>query len=101
MNITSSREELTLNIYEAEWQWLQPHLERDALITVSATIDLALAGERIAADDARQVGEWLDSGFLAKPTAAELARWGQEPAKKFLALIISPYVLIQEIGAIN
>jgi hypothetical protein len=101
MNASNSRDELGLNIDEAEWQWLRPHMERGAIITVAATIDLAEAGERIAADDARQIEEWLGSGALAKPTPAELARWENEPAKKFLILIISPFVLIQEIGIIN
>jgi hypothetical protein len=101
MNETSSRDELGQNIDEAEWQWLKPHLERGALITVDAAIDLAFAGERIAADDARQIETWLSSGALGKPTPAELARWESAPTKKFLTLIISPFVLIQEIGVIN
>lgn len=99
--MSSSREELALQIDEAEWQWLKPHLERGALITVAATIDLAEAGERLAVDDSRQIGEWISSGALGKPTAADIASWDREPAKKFLTLIISPFVLIQEIGRLN
>jgi hypothetical protein len=101
MNDIRSKEELALQIAEAEWQWLKPHLERGVLITVAAAVDLAEAGERIAADDAQQVGEWIGSGKLGKPTAEEVATWVAEPTKKFLMLVVSPYVLIQEIGPIN
>jgi len=101
MTEKSSREELALAIAEAEWQWLKPHLERGALITVAAATDLAAAAERIAADDASQVGAWIESGVLAKPTAAEIAAWDMTPSRKFLMLVISPYVLLQEIGTLN
>lgn len=95
------REELALNIDEAEWQWLKPHLERGALITVAGSLDLAEAGERIALDDSTSVAAWVAAGTIGKPTAEEIAAWDKEPDKKFLTLIISPYVLIQEIGIIN
>jgi hypothetical protein len=101
MSEIRSREELALQIAEAEWQWLKPHLAREALITVAPAVDLAAAGERIAADDAQQVGAWISSGRIGKPTPAEIVCWDSTPAKKFLMLVISPYVLIQEIGTIN
>lgn len=97
----ATRDELALNIDEAEWQWLKPHLERGALITVSAELDLAEAGEKIAADDTAPVSAWIASGKIGKPTEDEIAAWDTAPDKRFLTLIISPYVLIQEIGTIN
>lgn len=101
MTDIKNREELALNIDEAQWQWLKPLLERGALITVAAEIDLAEAGERIATDDSSFVSAWIAAGRVGKPTAEEIEKWDCEPAKKFLTLIISPYVLIQEIGIIN
>ena len=101
MKEKSSREELALQIAEAEWQWLKPHLERGALITVGAALDLAEAGERIAADDVHLVGEWISKGMIGKVTAEEIAAWDRTPARKFLMLVASPYVLIQEIGTMN
>jgi hypothetical protein len=95
------REELALNIDEAQWQWLKPHLERGALITVAAALDLAEAGERIAADDSEMLTVWISSGKVGKPTAEEIEEWDRAPGKKFLTLIISPFVLIQELGTIN
>ena len=96
-----TKEELALNIDEAQWQWLKPHLERGALITVAAALDLSEAGERIAADDSETLTAWISAGKVGRPTAAEIGEWDNEPGKKFLTLIISPFVLIQEIGTIN
>lgn len=96
-----TKEELALNIDEAQWQWLKPHLERGALITVAAALDLAEAGERIAADDSEALTAWITAGKVGRPTAEEIGEWDKSPRKKFLTLIISPFVLIQEIGTIN
>ena len=96
-----TREELALNIDEAEWRWLKPHLERGALVTVAASLDLAETGERIALDDSACIAAMINTGKIGKPTVEEIERWDGEPEKKFLVLIISPYVLIQEIGIIN
>jgi len=96
-----TREELALNIDEAQWQWLKPHLERGVLITVAAELDLSEAGERIAADDSEALTAWISDGKVGKPTEEEIEKWDKEPGKKFLTLIISPYVLIQALGTIN
>lgn len=101
MNEKLSREELAATIDEAQWQWLKPHLERGALITVAASLELAEVGERIAADDTERVTAWIAAGAVGKPTAAQVADWDREPARKFLLLIVSPYVLMQELGAMN
>lgn len=101
MTDSKTREELALQVDEAEWQWLKPHLERGALITVAAALDLSEAGERIAADDSQTVSAWITSGKVGKPTDDEIENWNSIPNKKFLVLIVSPYVLIQEIGTIN
>lgn len=101
MSETMNREELALSVDEAEWQWLKPHLERGSLITVAAVLDLAEAGERIAVDDTKVVGKWISSGKVGKPTAENIAAWDTTPKKKFLMLVISPYVLIQELGIMN
>lgn len=101
MKEKKTREELALNIDEAQWQWLKPNLERGALITVTAALDLAEAGVKIAADDAVVVTAWIAAGQIGKPTLEEIEAWDKEPGKKFLTLIISPYVLIQELGVMN
>ncbi len=91
-----SREKLALQVDEAEWGWLRPHLERGGVIVVDPTLDLVEAGLAIAADDSATVAAWIGASRLAKPSREEIAAWDATPGKRFRSLIISPYVLIQE-----
>jgi hypothetical protein len=78
---------------EAELDWLQPHLDRDVVVWVDGSLDLVDVGMAIAQDDANAVRRWIEEQFLIKPDADRIAQW--EPAVRFRALIVQPYVLIQ------
>ncbi len=95
-----TREELALTVDEAEWGWLRAHLERGGLIVVAQELDIVDVGVTIAADDATAINGWIVAGKLTKPSAGEIAAWDGDRRKKFLSLIVSPYVLIQEIPAL-
>ena len=91
-----TREELALAVDEAEWGWLRAHLEREGLIVVAYDLDIVDVGVRIAADDVAAISDWIAAGKLARPSAEEIAAWDGNRGKRFLSLIVSPYVLIQE-----
>jgi hypothetical protein len=82
-------------VQQAEWHWLHQHLARDAVIVVAPEVDLAHAAARMAADDARTIHAWIESGQLTKPTAAQIALWNANPATILRIIIVQPYVLIQ------
>ena len=92
------RDKLAGEVDEAEWGWLRAHLERGGLIVVAPELELAEVGLLIAADDAAAVSTLVHRGRLVKPTADQIAAWDADPGKKFLILIVSPYVLIQELS---
>ena len=83
-------------IESVEWHWLRPHLERGALIVVAPALDLATTAARISADDTAQIGAWIATGQLAKPTREQIVDWDEDPTRTFRMLIVQPYVLIQE-----
>lgn len=89
------RKELLETLDEAEWEWLQPHLERDVLVLVVAPLALIDVGTALAADNAIAVQRWIDEALVSKPTLEQYQTW--LPTKRFQALIIQPYVLIQEL----
>ena len=91
-----SKEELALTVDEAEWEWLRAHLERGSVIVVSPELRLVEAGLKVAADDTATIQAWIDTQKLAKPSAKQIAAWDASSGKKFLMLIVSPYVLVQE-----
>ncbi|MDJ0733489.1 MAG: DUF2288 domain-containing protein [Nostocaceae cyanobacterium] len=90
------RAQLTQNMDEAEWDWLIPHAQRDAVIVVAAQLNLLDVGVAIARDNTAKVQVWIDEALLAKPSYEQLGRWNGNPSKRFNALIVEPYVLVQE-----
>ena len=91
------REELAQTLDEAEWNWLSPHARRDSLIVVSQELDLLDVGVAIAEDDTSKVSCWIEEALIQKPSQIQLSDWNQNQMKRFNALIVQPYVLVQEI----
>ena len=94
--MTDVKQELAAKIDVADWRMLRAHLERGGLIVVDALLDLAEVGAGVAADDVKAIERWIVSGLLGKPTARQIEIWDAEEGKRFLCLIVSPYVLVQE-----
>ncbi|MDH6063147.1 DUF2288 domain-containing protein [Umezakia ovalisporum] len=92
------RTELTANLDEAEWDWLIPHVQRDAVIVVSQDLNLIDVGVAIASDQVSSVQQWIDQQLMAKPSNTQLGNWNSDRYKRFHTLIIQPYVLVQEMA---
>jgi hypothetical protein len=90
------RTELTANMDEAEWDWLIPHVQRDAVIVVAQGLDLLDVGVAIASDQVSSVQQWIDQQLIAKPSNTQMGIWNGDRSKRFQTLIIQPYVLVQE-----
>ncbi len=91
------RQELTELLDEATWEWLSPHAERDAIILVDGSLDLVEVGLAIAQDQTQPVGHWIAEQLLLKPSLEQKIIWDQDNQKRFTALIVQPYVLIQSL----
>jgi len=90
------RAELAESLDEAEWEWLQPHALRDSLIVVEPQLDLLDVGVAIANDNTLSVQHWIAEHLIHKPSSREIATWEHSQGQRFTALIVQPYVLIQE-----
>ena len=93
------RAELTEMVDEAEWEWLIPHAQRDAIVVVSPGLDLVDVGIAMASDDAASVQHWITEQMLYKPSPEQIADWGIDRTHRFSALIVQPYVLVQDLAA--
>ncbi|MBI4779892.1 MAG: DUF2288 domain-containing protein [Oscillatoriophycideae cyanobacterium NC_groundwater_1537_Pr4_S-0.65um_50_18] len=94
---TTLRDELTQMVDEAEWEWLMPHAQRDAIVIVAPDLDLAEVGEALAQDNATAVQRWIAEQLLSKPSPEQLADWAGDRTRRFQALIVQPYVLVQDL----
>jgi hypothetical protein len=90
------RAELKENLDEAEWDWLVPHVQRDAVIMVANGLDLLDVGVAIASDQLTEVEVWIDQALITKPSNTQLGEWNSDRNKRFITLIVQPYVLAQE-----
>jgi hypothetical protein len=90
------RNQLEEMVDEAAWEWLMPHARRDAVLVVDQELDLLDVGVAIASDNVPSVRGWIEEQLLCKPSSEQLSDWGSDPSYRFTALIVQPYVLIQE-----
>ncbi|BAY25759.1 hypothetical protein NIES2100_55670 [Calothrix sp. NIES-2100] len=91
------RADLAKSVDESEWEWLIPHVKRDAVIVVAPGVELLDVGEAIASDNIPQVQVWIDEQLITKPSPVQLGEWNENPQKRFQTLIVQPYVIVQEI----
>lgn len=93
------RSELAESLDEAEWNWLKPHVQRDAVVVVDRALDLLDVGVAIARDDVVSVQHWISEQLIRKPSPKQLSDWNSDQTKRFQALIVQPYVLVQEFSS--
>lgn len=95
------RAELAEMVDEAELSWLLPHAQRGALVAVNPDLDLLDVGVAIANDNVASVQNWIDEQLIFKLSADQLMERGGDRARRFTALIVQPYVLMQEPAALS
>ena len=76
---------------------LAAHLRRDAVFVVSGGVPLVSCGVAVATNDTASVGAWLASGTLRRPSAEEAEAWLASSTRRWLALVVQPFVLVQDL----
>jgi hypothetical protein len=88
--------QLLEEVDEAAWEWLEPHLQRDAVIFVSQQLPLVQVAAAIANDQVAIVQDWITQQLIFKPSPTLVEQLNQTPDRRFQSLIVQPYVLLQE-----
>jgi len=78
------------------WKELEPHYARGAVIKVSVNLDLVEVAICFAEDDKEVIERWLTSGELARMDQEDAQRCNEEDLL-FWAVVVAPWVLVQEI----
>ncbi|MEM9149057.1 MAG: DUF2288 domain-containing protein [Cyanobacteria bacterium P01_F01_bin.3] len=87
--------ELTEMMGPVQWEWLKPHVQRDAVVIVNEQLNLPDVGVAIATNNTQTVEHWISEQLIVKPNAEQLTIWSSEN-KRFNSLIVQPFVLIQQ-----
>jgi hypothetical protein len=90
------KSQLSESVDEAKWEWLIPHVKRDAVVIVDRQLDLLEVAAAIAEDRTSAVQNWIDEQQIYKPSSDQISAWNGDGGKRFDALIVQPFVLIQE-----
>lgn len=80
-----------------DWEALQPFFAKGALLRVVPELDLVHAAAGMAKDDKPQVAAWLEQRLL-EPLPAEEAQDWCERNPELWAVVVRPWVLVQERG---
>lgn len=80
------------------WEELARHFARGVVIRIDRGLDLVVVAQAILNDDAAQVGQWQSTGALGRASDDDARRWNAENSE-FWAVVIAPWVIVQEIDA--
>ena len=78
-----------------EWSDLHDSFIRDMLFAAKEGKDCFLLAEAIAENNTEIVGEAIESGSIFRPDGFQVEKWKKDKLR-FLTLIVSPFVVIQE-----
>ena len=77
------------------WKELQRFFASGAAVLVASDLDLVEVAFQISEDNQQQVAQWLSAGKVGKVTDEQALAWYEADADVW-AVVVSPYVLIQE-----
>lgn len=98
-DVNKLRQTLEKALDEADYTDIEPHIKRDAVIVVGHGMNILEVAMKVALDDTKVIDAWIGEGKLGKPTLEQIGLWSSQPHKPFLALIVAPFVLVQEVTA--
>lgn len=91
------RAKVNLETSTIPWRELQRFFASGAAIAVSRELDLVEVAFQVSDDNTSQVGQWLLAGQVGKVTDEQALAWYDADAHVW-AVVISPYVLVQEMA---
>ena len=81
------------------WKELQRFFATGAAIHVSSRLDLVEVAFQLHLDNKRQFESWLGTGMIGKVTDDQAAAWIDNDSEVW-AVVVSPWVLIQEVRTV-
>jgi hypothetical protein len=90
------RAKVNLETSRIAWKELQRFFASGAAVWMSKELDLVEVAFQISEDNKTQVAAWMAAGQLAGVTDEQAKTWYEQDADVW-AVVISPFVLIQEV----
>lgn len=90
------RTRLNAETGKLSWPELERHFARGVVIKVDQSLDLVDVAVCVGEDDKAKVEAWMKSGVVSHPSMDEARDW-VERQPDFWAVVVAPWVLVQEI----
>lgn len=97
LNVEPLYEKLNLETGRLGWSELQPHFARGVVISLDPTLDLIDVAMKFVQDDKNSIAAWLGQGLVRRATAMDARHWDASQPQ-FWAVVVAPWVLVQEIS---
>ncbi len=81
-----------------EWSELEKHFARGVVIRVDPTLDLIDIAIAFVRDNKPQIESWISAGHVSKANDQDASNWSAHKPV-FWAVVVAPWVLIQEVPA--
>lgn len=94
----SLRSELLSQTGDVEWHEMEVHFARGMLIRIAPELDLTDVAMHMIRDRKELIEEWASNGQVLRATDEDARRW-YESTPRFRAVVIAPWVLVQELDA--
>lgn len=78
------------------WRELQRFFASGVVISVGTDLDLVEVAFQISEDNKKQVAQWLSESKIGVVADAQALAWHEANAEVW-AVVVSPYVLVQEV----
>lgn len=77
------------------WSELERHFARGVVVAVAPGLDLIDVAHAMARDDSAALAAWMQSGQVTRADAEQARDWHARQAE-FWAVVVAPWVVIQE-----
>lgn len=78
------------------WPELERHFARGVVVAVAQELDLVEVAHAMASDDKTALEGWLQAGQVVRASEEQARDWHQRQPT-FWAVVVAPWVLIQEV----
>lgn len=87
---------MNLETARISWPELERHFASGKVILAATELDLVEVATRIVQDDGAQVKSWMRTKQLGQLSDAIAKRWVKEQPGNLWAVVVAPWVLVQE-----
>jgi hypothetical protein len=89
------KQQLNMETGQIAWPELQRHFARGAVIKVTPDLDLVDVAVKFVQDDKSTIEAWLKNGAVVPANDDDAKKW-MDTTAVFWAIVVAPWVLIQE-----